>query len=130
MAKDAYHALQVGVTRPFTQGLLLKGHYTLSRSMALRTDYEVPTPKPRIATGRWPTAIGLTPSRWRSCTSCHGGARAARARAQPIDDWQLNGIVAAFSGSPFTVTADGTSLNTPGNTQRFGSIAGGRSTGG
>ncbi len=34
-----------------------------------------------------------------------------------INDWQLNGIVAGFSGSPFTVTADGTSLNTPGNTQ-------------
>jgi hypothetical protein len=32
-------------------------------------------------------------------------------------DWQVNGIFMAFSGSPFTVTADGTTLNTPGNTQ-------------
>jgi hypothetical protein len=32
-------------------------------------------------------------------------------------DWQVNGIFQAFSGTPFTVTADGTSLNTPGNTQ-------------
>ena len=43
--RTSYHALQVGMTRPFTHGLLLKGHYTLSRSMALRTDYEVPTPE-------------------------------------------------------------------------------------
>jgi hypothetical protein len=34
-----------------------------------------------------------------------------------INDWQINGIVAMFSGTPFTVTADGNSLNTPGNTQ-------------
>ena len=34
-----------------------------------------------------------------------------------ISDWQLNGVLAAFSGSPFTVTASGTSLNTPANQQ-------------
>ncbi len=34
-----------------------------------------------------------------------------------LGDWQVNGVVAAFSGTPFTVTADGTSLNTPGITQ-------------
>ncbi len=30
-----------------------------------------------------------------------------------VGDWQLNGVFAAFSGTPFTVTASGTSLNTP-----------------
>ena len=25
------------------------------------------------------------------------------------DDWQVNGVLAAFSGTPFTVTASGTS---------------------
>jgi hypothetical protein len=34
-----------------------------------------------------------------------------------VDDWQVNGVLAAFSGTPFTVTASGTSLNTPANTQ-------------
>ena len=34
-----------------------------------------------------------------------------------VNDWQLNGVFAAFSGTPFTVTASGTSLNTPSNTQ-------------
>jgi hypothetical protein len=31
--------------------------------------------------------------------------------------WQLNGIFSAYSGTPFSVTASGTSLNAPGNTQ-------------
>jgi hypothetical protein len=34
-----------------------------------------------------------------------------------VNDWQLNGTFGAFSGSPFTVTASGTVLNTPSNTQ-------------
>jgi hypothetical protein len=34
-----------------------------------------------------------------------------------LGDWQVNGIFSAFQGRPFTVTADGASLNAPGNTQ-------------
>ena len=33
-----YHALQVGVNRPFTKGLLLKGAYTLSKSENMADD--------------------------------------------------------------------------------------------
>jgi hypothetical protein len=32
--------------------------------------------------------------------------------------WQFNGLIATYSGTPFTVTAAGTSLNAPGNSQR------------
>jgi Carboxypeptidase regulatory-like domain/TonB dependent receptor len=116
--ETSYHAFQLGVTRPFTHGLMLKGHYTLSRSKALRTDYELPTPEAQER--NWALANGDRPHifqmafvyqlPWRS-----GGDRSIL-RAL-INDWQLNGIFGAFSGSPFTVTADGTTLNTPGNTQ-------------
>jgi hypothetical protein len=34
-----------------------------------------------------------------------------------LGDWQVNGVYAAFSGTPFTITADGTDLNMPGNPQ-------------
>lgn len=34
-----------------------------------------------------------------------------------LGGWQLSGIFSAYSGSPFTVTSSGTSLNAPGNTQ-------------
>src|SRR5207247_8348269 len=48
---------------------------------------------------------------WRTVTGHGNIARAL------INDWQINGILGAFSGAPFTVTADGTVLNTPGNLQ-------------
>lgn len=35
-----------------------------------------------------------------------------------LGGWQLNTIVSLYSGSPFSVSADATSLNAPGNTQR------------
>jgi hypothetical protein len=31
--------------------------------------------------------------------------------------WQVNGILSLYSGTPFSVTASGTSLNAPGNSQ-------------
>lgn len=117
--KTSYHALQVGVTRPFTDGLLLKGHYTLSRSKALRTDYELDLPD--VQARNWARANGDRPHTfsmafvyqlpWRTEDSSRGIARTV------INDWQVNGIFTAFSGSPFTVTADGNTLNTPGNLQ-------------
>ena len=90
---------------------MLKGHYTLSRSKALRADYEVPVPE--IQDLNWALANGDRPHTlqmafiyqlpWRSENSGGGIARML------INDWQLNGLFGAFSGSPFTVTADGTS---------------------
>ena len=35
-----------------------------------------------------------------------------------LGGWQANGLIAAYSGQPFTVTAAGTSLNAPNNSQR------------
>jgi len=122
--RTSYHALQVGVTRPFTQGLMLKGHYTYSRSKALRADYEVPDPA--IQELNWALANGDRPHvlqmgfiyqlPWQSGT----GDSVLR---RVINDWQINGIFGAFSGSPFTVTADGTTLNTPGNLQTADLVA-------
>ena len=116
--RTTYHAMQMGITRPFTHGVLLKGHYTYSRSKALRTDYELPDPA--VQDRNWALANGDRPHTlqmafvyqlpWRSEDS-RGIARML------INDWQLNGIFSAFSGTPFTVTADGNTLNTPGNLQ-------------
>jgi hypothetical protein len=117
--KTSYHAMQVGITRPFINGLLLKGHYTLSRSKALRTDYELEDPA--VQERNWALANGDRPHTlsmafvyqlpWRAEGNASGIAR------KIINDWQLNGIFTAFSGSPFTVTADDNTLNTPGNLQ-------------
>ncbi|MBI3469925.1 MAG: TonB-dependent receptor, partial [Candidatus Solibacter usitatus] len=37
---------------------------------------------------------------------------------QLLGGWQVNGLVAAYTGTPFTVGSDSSSLNAPGNTQR------------
>ena len=34
-----------------------------------------------------------------------------------LSGWQWNGLIAAYTGTPFSVSADGTSLNAPGNSQ-------------
>ncbi len=36
--------------------------------------------------------------------------------------WQLNSLVSAYSGAPFSVTASNASLNAPGNTQRANQV--------
>jgi hypothetical protein len=117
--RGSYNALQVGVTRPFIDGLLIKGHYTYSRSWSLATNYQLPTPEAQDR--NWAragndrphtlTMSGIYQLPWHSGFGNFNILRAL------INDWQVNGIFQAFSGAPFTVTADGTTLNTPNNTQ-------------
>jgi hypothetical protein len=114
-----YDALQLGVTRPFLSGLLIKGHYTYSRSWSLATNYQLPTAEAQdrnwaLAGGDRPHTLAMSfvyQLPWHSSFSGFNILRAV------INDWQVNGIFQAFSGAPFTVTADATTLNTPGNTQ-------------
>jgi hypothetical protein len=114
-----YKALQVGVSRPLTDGLLLKGHYTYSSSWSLGTSYELPTPEAQDR--NWAPSAGSRPHTFTMAFLYQlpwqndGSGRSIVRRL--IDDWQVNGIVQAFNGAPFTVTASGNELNTPGNTQ-------------
>ena len=117
--KARYNALQVGVTRPFVDGLLIKGHYTYSRSWSLATSYQLPTAEAQDR--NWALAgtdrpHTLTMSFVYQLPWQRAGSHGSPAKTL-INDWQINGIFQAFSGSPFTVTADGTALNTPNNTQ-------------
>jgi hypothetical protein len=114
-----YDALQLGVTRPFVNGLLLKGHYTYSRSWSLGTSYQLPDAEAQAR--NWAPAAG---DRAHTMTMSfvyelpwHTRFDNVNLWKALINDWQVNGIVQAFSGAPFTVTADATTLNTPNNTQ-------------
>jgi hypothetical protein len=121
-----YDSLQIAINRPFTQRVMLKGAYTLSRAM-----------NESDADGRTGLAFGSHPLHqdrawaragfdrlhnfqmgfvyelpWQNDGLGYGNlARAI------LSDWQLNGVFGAFSGTPFHITASGTSLNTPGITQ-------------
>jgi hypothetical protein len=39
-----------------------------------------------------------------------------------VGGWQLNSLISAYSGQPFSVTASNASLNAPGNTQRANQV--------
>jgi hypothetical protein len=120
-----YNSLQVSLNKSFSKGLAMKGAYTLSKSMNESNDdgrtgltYEHPLEQGR----NWAVAsfdrthnlqLGVIYQLpWQNA----GRGYASIPRAI-LGDWQVSGVVAAFSGTPFMVTADGTSLNTPGITQ-------------
>ena len=121
-----YQSLQVALNKPFTKGFMFKGAYTLSKAMNYGTDAD------GRATLSWNTPSEL----WRNWSPAGFDRRhnfqmgfAWALPGQSVDgsynsighaifgDWQLNGVIAAFTGSPFTMTASGTVLNTPSNTQ-------------
>ncbi len=122
--KTDYKSLQIALNKPFTHGMLFKGAYTLSKSMN-ESDND------GRATLTWNTPGEL----WRNWAPAGFDRRhnfqLGFAYALPmqtkgsydgvlnaiVNDWQVNGVLAAFSGTPFTVTASGTSLNTPSNQQ-------------
>ena len=119
-----YKSLQIALNKPFTRGLMFKGAYTLSKSMNMsdndgRATLTWNTPSelgrnwaPAGFDRRHNFQLGFAYALpWQS-TNGYGNVLKAIA-----SDWQVNGVLAAFTGSPFTVTASGTSLNTPSNQQ-------------
>ena len=122
--KTDYKSLQIALNKPFTHGLMFKGAYTLSKSMNQsdndgRATLSWNTPSelgrnwaPAGFDRRHNFQLGFAYAMpWQSS---NGNGNALKMIA---NDWQLNGVFAAFTGAPFTVTASGTSLNTPSNTQ-------------
>jgi Carboxypeptidase regulatory-like domain/TonB dependent receptor-like, beta-barrel len=122
--KTDYESLQVAVNKPFTHGLLFKGAYTLSKSMN-QTDND------GRATLLWNTPSELFRNWAPAGFDRRHNFQLGFAYALPwqstggydgvlhtiANDWQVNGVLAAFSGNPFTVTASGNALNTPSNQQ-------------
>ncbi len=119
-----YNSLQVALNKPFTHGLMFKGAYTLSKAMnesdndgratlAWNTPSEVfRNYAPAGFDRRHNFTLGFAYQLpWQSNGGYDNALKAV------VQDWQINGVFAAFSGTPFTVTASGTSLNTPSNTQ-------------
>ena len=100
------------------QGLLLKGHYTFSRAWIMGTSYELQTPE--FQARNWAPQSGQPRSHRSDVVRLSAPVdqrhEPAASGSSFINDWQVSGVLSAFSGMPFTVTADATQLNTPGNT--------------
>ena len=121
-----YSSLQVAFNRQFSNGLMLKGAYTWSHAI----DY---TDDDGWASVNWNWAPVFQRNRatagfdrrhvfqlgWVYELPFGTGKTFVNSgiAAKVVGGWQFSGIESAYSGTPFTVTADGTSLNAPDNLQ-------------
>jgi hypothetical protein len=116
--RSRYHSLQVAINRPFKNGLLLKGAYTLSRAKDMTTNGE----------DGW---VGLTwnhPLKFADNFAVAVFDRthifqmgflyelpflrdASHLSGKLLGGWQLNGIFGAFSGTPYSIGGSNTTLN-------------------
>jgi outer membrane receptor protein involved in Fe transport len=118
-----YHSLQTSLNKPLTRGLLVRSSYTLSRARN-ETDESgwagLLFNHPSVVGRNFALAgydrthvfqLGFLAELPFGRNGQGGGL------APVIRDWQVNAIVSAYSGNPFTVFAPGDSLNAPGNAQ-------------
>jgi hypothetical protein len=117
--KSRYQGLQVSLNRPLKHNLLLKGAYTFSRSKNMADEdgwVGLTWNSPLMYDRNFALAGFDRPHVFQlgfvyTLPFMEEGTSLAARLAQ---GWQLNGIVAAYSGTPFTVTATNTTLNCPG----------------
>lgn len=128
-----YNSLQVAVNRSFSKGLMIKGAYTYSKAIDYTDD------DGWVSTGwNWPAVFqrNRAPAGYDRThvfqigwvyTLPFGKGRQFFAGSKVADailgNWAVNGITSAYTGTPFTITAPGTSLNAPNNTQTADQIA-------
>jgi len=121
--KSNYHSLQVAINRPFKNGILLKGAYTLSRAKNetdddgwAGLDYNAPSQLSRnyALAGYDRTHVFQMAFVYEVPYKTTQSKDVAHLI---LGDWQVNGVFSAYSGTPFTIGADGAQLNMPGNHQ-------------
>lgn len=118
-----YHSMQLQLTRPFKNNLLIRGAYTLGRTLNMTDDdgtagfdYNAPEVFERNY-----AFAGFDRRHTFTLASTYrlpfGGGNSHTVLNAIIRDWQVNSSVAAYSGTPFTVTASNTALDQRGNLQ-------------
>jgi hypothetical protein len=126
MANQRYDAWQTNVTRRFTQGLFLTSSYTWSKTIGIDAGnsdngvrYYVPSQfsANKAVTDFDRTHTWVTAANWELPFGRNKKYATSGPAAVLAGGWQLNPNVALYSGRPFIVSADGSSLNAPGNTQ-------------
>jgi hypothetical protein len=125
-ANTSYNGLQVSATRAVAGGLMLKMAYTWSKAFNVTDDdgwaqYAFMANSQRNrnrALSGYDTPHNFQTGFVYELPFGPGKKNFSSGFAsRVIGGWQLNGVFAAYSGRPFTVTADGGALNAPGNTQ-------------
>lgn len=113
-----YHGLQISLNRPFRSGLALKGAYTLSRAKNMADedgwvglDYN----NPLVYDLNYSLA-GFDRTHVFQMGAIYDLPYKNRqgALGLVLGGWQVNGIFAAFSGTPYSIGGTNTALNCPG----------------
>ncbi|HEY7497688.1 MAG TPA: TonB-dependent receptor, partial [Vicinamibacterales bacterium] len=118
-----YHSMQLQLSRPFKNGLLLRGAYTLSKAMNMTDDdgtagfdYNAPDVFYRnyAAAGYDRRHTFTTAFTYQLPFGVDGRGNLLN---EIIRGWQINGLIAAYSGTPFSITASNSALDQRGNLQ-------------
>ena len=130
--RNSYDSVQTKLMKRYAKGLTLNASYTFSKALALCCD-ALSDKNPAIET---PQYRNLNKAFWGS-NRTHSFAMSSVYQlpfgpGQSMlnhgiggvlaGGWQLQGIWTMYSGQPFSVSADATSLNAPGNTQRANQV--------
>lgn len=123
-----YDSLQSTLERRFSAGYMFRLSYTWSKALGPRGNENgvdgytnnnplywpliAKVPRSYDRTHNFSAAFALELPFGRGKRWAHAGLPAAL-----LGGWQLNGLVTAYTGGPFSVTAPGASLNAPGNGQ-------------
>jgi hypothetical protein len=121
-----YHSLQSTINRQFSKGLLIKGAYTYSKAINMTDDdgwaavgwnWAPVFDRNRAAAGYDRTHVFQIG--WVYELPAGKGKKLFNSgpASYVLGGWQVNGIMAAYTGVPFTVGAPAASLNAPSNTQ-------------
>jgi hypothetical protein len=121
-ASANYHSLQMALNKPFSKGMFAKVAYTYSKAMNRQDDE-----------GWSNMAWGSTEVLYKNygpagydrthifqlgfVAELPFGKNGSGVASQIVKNWSLNGLFSAFTGTPFTVTASGASVNSRGNQQ-------------
>jgi hypothetical protein len=118
--KSRYRALQVALNRPFKNGLLLKGAYTLSKAQnETRNDEDGWTDltwnHPELLSKNFALAGFDRPHMFQMgfVYELPFAKSSKSGLAKIVKNWQLNGVAAAYSGTPFSLPGVNPQLNCP-----------------
>ena len=121
-----YHSLQVAFHKSLSRGLLLKGSYTWSKAIDMADDdgwtgvswnYAPVFGRNRAPAGFDHTHIFNVGWVYELPFGKHGKFFKTGIAEKVFGGWNVNGVMASYTGAPFTVGADGSSLNSVDNTQ-------------
>ena len=121
MSNSDYNSLQVQLRQALYKGLSATFNYTVGHDIDNTSDVRntVPTNSYDLGNERGNSTFDI-----RHIVTSFVSYQLPGSKFAPLltRGWQVNSLITAFSGQPFSVTASNASLNAPGNTQRANQV--------